>query len=448
MFDAVKEFAARHRPGPAAGSPPAPAPAPAPAQNAAAAEVAARPAAATVSIAGPTAADDAKHMARALALAAKGINSTHPNPRVGCVVVAGGAVVGEGWHRAAGGEHAEIAALRQAGKRAAGATLYSNLEPCSHHGRTPPCADAVIAAGIGRAVIAMYDPNPRVDGVGALRRAGVEVTVGVGARAAAQLNRGFCARFSIGRPWVTLKMAASLDGKTALADGRSQWITGQAARRDAHRLRAASSAILTGIGTVLRDDPRLTVRLGARRDGKLATGRQPLRVILDSHLSTPPRAKILRAPGNALLITTAAEAAAIGLLRGPGVEVLVCRAAGRRIDLAQVMRELAAREVNDLLVEAGPQLSGELLRQGLVDQVVVYLAPDLLGGGGAREMFDLPGLESLDDRHRLQFADLRRLGRDLRLTLDVAGRDSVGAAGAAGAAGAKAVADPAQPPRN
>lgn len=414
MFAAVKEFTVRRRP-----PQPAAAPASSPPES-----PESPPPSATPGRPARSTADDARYMARALRLAANGINTTHPNPRVGCVVVAGGEVVGEGWHRAAGGEHAEIIALRQAGRRAAGAALYLNLEPCAHHGRTPPCADALIKAGIGRAVIAMCDPNPRVDGggVAALRRAGIDVTVGVGAAAAAKLNRGFCARFTAGRPWVTLKMAASLDAKTALGSGESQWITGQAARRDAHKLRAASSAILTGAGTVLRDDPRLTARLGAPGDnGGQTAARQPLRVILDGNLSTPPQAKILHAPGQALIITANAEAAAG--LRGPGVEVIAGRARGGRIDLAQVMRELAAREVNDLLVEAGPRLSGALLKRGLVDQIVLYLAPDLLGGG-ARGLFDLPALESLAGRHRLRFADVRRIGRDLRLTLEVAGDDS------------------------
>jgi len=263
----------------------------------------------------------------------------------------------------------------------------------------------------------------RFGGVAALRRAGIDVTLGLGAQAAQQLNRGFCARFTAGRPWVTLKMAASLDGKTALGSGESQWITGQAARRDAHKLRAASSAILTGAGTVLRDDPRMTARIENDGEAEQAAPRQPLRVILDGNLSTPAAAKILHAPGRALIITADANADSAGGLRGPGVEVIACRARAGRIDLAQVMRELAAREVNDLLVEAGPRLSGALLKRRLVDQVVLYLAPDLLGGG-ARGLFDLPALDSLAGRHRLAFADVRRIGRDLRLTLDVAGADS------------------------
>lgn len=422
MFDAVKELAAKYRPATVESPSPSPgALSPSPSPDSPSPRF---PESAQDAPAESRAAEDARHMARALALAARGINSAHPNPRVGCVIVAAGEVVGEGWHRRAGGEHAETIALRAAGRRAAGACAYLNLEPCSHYGRTPPCADALIEAGIGRAVIAISDPNPRVDGGGiaALRQAGVDVTLGVGAAAAEKLNRGFCARFTAGRPFVTLKMAATIDGKTALANGESQWLTGEAARRDAHKLRAASSAILTGAGTVLRDDPRMTARLDDAGDG---AGRQPLRVILDGNLSTPPSANILRAAGRALIITAPAgvEAAEADALRGPGVEVIACRARRGRIDLAQVMRELAAREVNELLVEAGPRLSGALLKSRLVDQVVLYLAPDALGGG-ARGMFESPALESLAARHRLEFADARRVGRDLRLTLDVGDGDS------------------------
>ncbi|MGI9310518.1 MAG: bifunctional diaminohydroxyphosphoribosylaminopyrimidine deaminase/5-amino-6-(5-phosphoribosylamino)uracil reductase RibD, partial [bacterium] len=255
------------------------------------------------------------------------------------------------------------------------------------------------------------DPNPRVNGAGiaALRSAGVEVAVGVGASAARALNRGFCQRMSDGRPWVQLKMAASADGKTALASGESQWITSAAARRDAHRLRAASSAILTGVGTVLRDDPRMTARL----DG---VARQPLRVILDSHLSTPPRSRILQPPGDALIITAAANAADAAALRSGSVEVIAGTERDGAIDLREVMAELAAREINELMLEAGPRLSGAMLQQRLVDEIVIYLAPDLLGSN-ANGMFDLPELACMDDKHRFAFGDIRRIGRDLRLTL-------------------------------
>ena len=372
---------------------------------------------------------DERFMARALALAAKGINTTHPNPRVGCVIVNDGAVVGEGWHRLAGQDHAEIIALKRAAKRAKGATLYLTLEPCTHHGRTPPCVTALIKAGIRRVVIAMQDPDPRVNGGGmeALQKAGVEVTLGVGKHAAQQLNRGFCQRILHARPWVTLKMAVSLDGKTALANGMSQWITSEAARRDAHRLRAASSAILTGVGTVLRDDPKMTARPTDDMDDMGDTGdmgdieRQPLRVILDSHLSTPRQAKILQPPGKTLIITTSNEPDA-EWLSGDAVEVIPCRPStsvnAGGIDLQQVMTELAEREINEVMLEAGPRLSGNMLKARLVDQVVIYMAPNLLGND-ARGMFDIPGLERMADKHRLAFRDVRMVGADLRLCLDI-----------------------------
>ncbi len=366
---------------------------------------------------------DEGFMARALTLAEKGINTTHPNPRVGCVIVNDGAVVGEGWHRLAGKDHAEIIALKHAAKRAKGATLYLTLEPCNHHGKTPPCANALIKAGIRRAVIAMQDPNPLVNGSGieALQNAGVEVTLGVGKHAAQQLNRGFCQRILHARPWVTLKMAVSLDGKTAMANGMSQWITGEAARRDAHQLRAASSAILTGVGTVLRDDPKMTARPDGDTGATDGMQRQPLRVILDSHLSTPRQAKILQPPGKALIITTSNNQDA-EWFSGDAVEVIPCGQSNHinvgGIDLRQVMTELAKREINEVMLEAGPRLSGNMLKARLVDQVIIYMAPDLLGND-ARGMFDIPGLESMADKHRLAFRDVRMIGKDLRLSLDI-----------------------------
>lgn len=368
--------------------------------------------------------DDERFMARARALARKGINTTHPNPRVGCVIVSDGAVVGEGWHRLAGEAHAEIIALRQAGKRAQGATLYLTLEPCNYHGKTPPCVVALIKAGIRRAVIAMEDPNPKVNGsaISALQEAGIVVTLEVGKRLAQKLNRGFCQRMLQGRPWVTLKMAISLDGKTAIASGESQWITSQAARSDAHKLRAASSAILTGVGTVLRDDPKMSARPNtpgdAPSDASEDTQRQPLRVILDSHLSIPRQAKILQPPGRALIITTAGNDQDAEMLRRDNVEVITCDEHTGQIDLRQVMSELAAREINELMVEAGPRLSGSMLKSQLVDQMIIYMAPDLLGND-ARGMFNIPALANIADKHRLAFRDVRMIGQDLRLSLDI-----------------------------
>lgn len=357
--------------------------------------------------------DDHRFMARALELAAKGTCTTHPNPRVGCVITRNGVVVGEGWHRFAGEPHAEIHALRQAGRHAKGATLYVNLEPCCVHGRTPPCTDAIIKAGISRVVCAMEDPNPQVNGVGiaTLRQAGISVDVGTNQQHALRLNRGFVRRITRGVPWVTLKIAASLDGKTAMASGESQWITSEAARRDAHRLRAASAAVVTGIGTVLRDNPRMTARLPGIR-------RQPLRVILDSRLSTSVDAAILAEPGNVLIMTDPEIVADADRYPQKNVEVVGCAMQGGGIDPQAVLSELGRREVNEVMLEAGSRLSGAMLARGLVDELVVYMAPDLLGGD-AHDMFLIPGIEALADRRRLSFRDIRTVGRDLRLTLDI-----------------------------
>lgn len=357
--------------------------------------------------------DDHRFMARALELAAKGTCTTQPNPRVGCVITRNGVVVGEGWHRFAGEPHAEVGALRQAGRHAHGGTLYVNLEPCGFHGRTPPCTDAIIKAGIRRVVCAMEDPNPRVSraGISALRQAGICVEVGPNREHALRLNRGFVRRMTLGVPWVTLKIAVSLDGKTAMASGESQWITSEAARRDAHRLRAASAAVVTGIGTVLRDNPRMTARLPGIR-------RQPLRVILDSRLSTSVDAAILAEPGNVLIMTDPAIVADAGLYPQKNVEVVGCTMQGGSVDPRAALSELGRREINEVMLEAGSRLSGAMLARGLVDELVVYMAPDLLGGE-AHDMFLIPGLENLGDRRRLSFRDIRMVGRDLRLTLDI-----------------------------
>lgn len=351
---------------------------------------------------------DFERMAHALRLAARGLYTTTPNPRVGCVLVRDGTVVGEGWHERAGGPHAEVVALRAAGERARGATAYVTLEPCSHHGRTPPCADALVAAGVVRVVAAMQDPNPLVagDGYARLRAAGVEVESGVLEREAAELNVGFVARMTRGTPWVRLKVAATLDGRTALENGVSKWITSPEARRDGHGWRARACAVLTGIGTVLDDDPRLDVR-------EVATTRQPLRVIVDSRLEIPPAARVL-AGGGALVACAQADDARAGALRDLGCELLALPNADGKVDLPALLRELARRGMNELHVEAGCKLNGSLVREGLVDELLVYLAPKLVGDR-ALGMFRLPALTALEGAVALDIFDLARIGPDVRL---------------------------------
>ncbi|MFZ5556210.1 MAG: bifunctional diaminohydroxyphosphoribosylaminopyrimidine deaminase/5-amino-6-(5-phosphoribosylamino)uracil reductase RibD [Pseudomonadota bacterium] len=355
----------------------------------------------------PEAADHA-YMAEALRLAGRGLHTTTPNPRVGCVIVNGGEVVGVGWHERAGGPHAEIVALAQAGSRARGATLYLTLEPCSHQGRTPPCAERVVAAGVARVVAAMQDTDPRVAGRGfeRLRAAGIALEIGVLEAEARALNVGFIARTTRGTPWLRLKAAASLDGRTALANGTSQWITGEAARRDGHAWRARSCAVLTGIGTVKDDDPRLTVR-------HVETSRQPLKVVVDSRLETPPTARVL--DGGHVLIASARDDrdAAVPLI-DRGAEVVALPNPHGKVDLPELMRELARRGINEVLAEAGTKLSGSLIREGVVDELLLYLAPCLLGDTAAG-IAALPELASLDQRRRLAIRDLRMVGEDLRI---------------------------------
>jgi diaminohydroxyphosphoribosylaminopyrimidine deaminase/5-amino-6-(5-phosphoribosylamino)uracil reductase len=351
---------------------------------------------------------DRGFMARALALAARGLFTTTPNPRVGCVVVRDDAIVGEGFHERAGEAHAEVSALRAAGERARGATVYVNLEPCNHHGRTPPCTDALVTAGVKRLVVAMNDPNPKVSGQGfaALRAAGIEVEVGLLEDEARELNIGFVSRMIRGRPWVRLKVAASLDAKTALASGASQWITGEAARSDGHRWRARACAILTGIGTVKDDDPRLTVR-------EVETPRQPLRILVDSRLEVPLAARILDG-GNVLIAAAVEDVAKIDALRARGAEVVVLPNAAGKVALGDLVRELGRRALNEVHVEAGFKLNGSLVASGVVDELLVYLAPKLLGETG-RKMFNLPGVERLADARRLRLVDVAQVGGDVRL---------------------------------
>ncbi|WP_301101804.1 bifunctional diaminohydroxyphosphoribosylaminopyrimidine deaminase/5-amino-6-(5-phosphoribosylamino)uracil reductase RibD [Propionivibrio sp.] len=351
---------------------------------------------------------DHEFMARALHLAELGLYSTTPNPRVACLIVNAGAVVGEGWHRQAGEPHAEIHALRAAGSQARGATAYVTLEPCSHHGRTPPCAEALIAAGVTRVVAAMQDPNPQVAGRGLalLAAAGITIECGLQETAARELNIGFVSRMTRGRPWLRMKLAASLDGKTALTSGVSQWITGTPARQDGHRWRARACAILSGIGTVRADDPQLNVR-------DVDISRQPLKVVVDSRLELPLQARVLN--GGGLLLACASESSEkSAALRERGAEILCLPAADGKVDLPALMTELARRGINELHVEGGFRLNGALLAAGLVDELVLYLAPCLIGDA-ARGMFDLPVLEDLKGKHKLVIHDVRMVGADLRV---------------------------------
>lgn len=351
-------------------------------------------------------------MARALRLAEKGLYTADPNPRVGCVIVRDGEIIGEGWHRAAGEPHAEVHALAQAGEGAKNATAYVTLEPCCHHGRTPPCADALVDAGVGRVVAAMQDPNPRVagEGLAKLARAGIETGVGLLQPEAEALNPGFVRRMSRGRPYVRLKMAMSVDGRTAMASGESKWITGPGAREDVHRLRARSSAIITGIGTVLADDPSLNARLDETVDVH-----QPLRVVLDPRLSTPGTARMLSLPGQTLIVTATDDEAQREQLETAGAEVLVMPSRPDVVDLPALLEELARREINEVLVETGATLGGAVLQSGLVDELVLYMAPKLMGDG-ARGLFRLPGLETMEQAVELEIRDVRAVGRDWRIT--------------------------------
>jgi diaminohydroxyphosphoribosylaminopyrimidine deaminase / 5-amino-6-(5-phosphoribosylamino)uracil reductase len=371
------------------------------------------PDAASSSAAGPREPDglSALYMRRALELAARGLYSTDPNPRVGCVLVRGGDIVGEGWHERAGEPHAEQQALRAAGPNAQGATAYVTLEPCAHVGRTPPCALALIAARVARVMYASDDPNPLVNGAGAaaLRAAGIEVASGVLAAEGQALNPGFFKRMQAGLPWVRVKLGASLDGRTALANGVSRWITGDAAREDVHHFRARSSAILSGSGTVLADDPALTVRLAQ-------SSRQPLRVLLDSDLRVPEGARIYAAEGTALVFTASEDARRRAALERRGVRV---EASARAVDgglaLEPILRRLAQLQTNEVWVEAGARLAGALLQARLVDELIVYIAPSLLGPQG-RALATLPEISQLEQRLSGQFTDCTRLGEDLRLT--------------------------------
>ncbi|MGF6243014.1 MULTISPECIES: bifunctional diaminohydroxyphosphoribosylaminopyrimidine deaminase/5-amino-6-(5-phosphoribosylamino)uracil reductase RibD [Paraburkholderia] len=357
---------------------------------------------------------DFVHMERALALAKRGMYTTDPNPRVGCVLVKNGEVIGEGFTQPAGQDHAEVRALKDARSRGhdlRGATAYVTLEPCSHFGRTPPCANALIEAQVDRVVAAMEDPNPQVSGRGLkmLRDAGIEVRCGLLANEAAELNIGFVSRMTRGRPWVRMKVAASLDGRTGLPSGESQWITGEAARADGHAWRARASAILTGIGTVREDDPRMTVRA-------VDTPRQPQRVLIDSQLDVPPTAQILAGAPTLIFCGNLDErhTARANVLRDHGAEIVQMANAAGKVDLPGMLKALGERQVNELHVEAGYKLNGSLLREGCVDELLVYLAPSLLGID-SMGMFSLVAPQALDNRVRLTFHTVDRIGDDVRI---------------------------------
>ena len=353
---------------------------------------------------------DAFYMARALQLAKRGRFTTDPNPRVGCVLVRDDVVIGEGWHIKAGLGHAEVEALKNA-INAQGATAYVTLEPCSHHGKTPPCCDALIKAGVSRVVAAMQDPNPQVSGRGLekLKAAGIEVTCGVLEEDALMINRGFIKRMTENRPFVRSKLAMSLDGRTAMASGESKWITSAQARADVHRLRAESSAILTGINTVLADDPALNARVA----GDVV---QPVRVVLDSGLNMPVTAQMAHLAGRSLILTCSQDEFKQQTLQAAGFEVYKLADKNGRLDLQAVMNFLAQQQINEVLVEAGSVLNGSLLAEGLVDEWVVYMAPCILGDQG-RGLFTVPGLQSMADKQILNLSDVRQIGPDLKLTL-------------------------------
>ncbi len=350
-------------------------------------------------------------MQRALRLAERGLFTTDPNPRVGCVIVKDGQVVGEGWHQRAGEPHAEILALQQAGEKAKGSTVYITLEPCSHHGKTPPCVDGLITAGVGKVIAAMQDPNPEVSGRGfkLLQEKGIETECGLLEQSARAINPGFIKRMTAGRPYVRVKLAMSLDGRTAMSSGESQWITGKAARNDVQRLRARSTVVLTGIETVIQDDPALNVRLSPEQleiDGPV---RQPGRVVLDSQLRIPPDATMMTLAGETTVLTTIVDKGELDCT------VVKLDAHNGQLDLDNVMDWLGQNEVNEVHVEAGATLSGALLDKKLVDELVIYMAPHIMGSD-AKGLFNVPALQNMNDRIDLDIKDVRNVGKDLRIT--------------------------------
>lgn len=353
---------------------------------------------------------DHQCMASAMQMARKGLRTTHPNPRVGCVISHGNQVVGRGWHERAGEAHAEIHALREAGDKSAGGTAYVTLEPCNHSGRTSPCVDALITAKVKRVVCAIEDPNPEVSGAGIarLQKAGIQVQCGLMTAEAEELNAGFLTRMRVGRPFVRVKLAQSTDGHIALANGDSQWISGPEARADVQKWRARSDAILTGIGTVLADDPSLNVRIGDCE-------RQPVRVVVDSHWRTPANARLFTVGGKVIIAGTE-ENSRPEALTVAGADYVFVPSLEGRVDLQALLLELGSREINEVQVEAGATLCGALIQHGLVDEVLIYQAPVLLGGG-AVSPFAAPILDNMVDRVHLEWIDTRRIGQDMRLRI-------------------------------
>jgi len=353
-----------------------------------------------------------EYMQHAIRLAKKGLYSTDPNPNVGCVIVKNNKIIGEGWHQQAGKAHAEVNALAQAGKQAKHATVYVTLEPCCHTGKTSPCVDALIKAGVKKVFVAMQDPNPQVAGKGLkqLQEAGIEIECGLLAEQSAVLNPGFIKRMQTGRPFVRVKLAMSLDGRTAMATGESQWISSEASRHDVQHLRAASSAVLTGIDTVLADDPSMNVRLDAKQL-QVDAVRQPKRIVLDSQFRMPKKAKIFSSEGECIVFTT------VNVDNKSRYPYLIesCAGLDGKIDLPALMQNLASKEINLLHVEAGSVLSGALLNNGLVDEIIIYIAPHIMGDN-AKGLFHLPGLEKMKDRMSLQIKDVRSIGKDIRVT--------------------------------
>jgi len=364
-------------------------------------------------------------MARAIQLAEKGLYSTQPNPRVGCVIVRDGQIVGEGYHQKAGGPHAEIHALRQAAENAKGASAYVSLEPCSHQGKTPPCADALIDAGIKRVLCAMQDPNPLVSGQGLekLRQAGIHVESGLLQEQAQALNPGFIKRMQTGLPFIRIKLAMSLDGRTAMASGESKWITGESARADVQRLRARSSVVLTGSGTVLADNPSMNLRIGAAELDTEVEPVQPLRGVIDSQLKVSPQSQIFRLPGNSCVFTLEENSANKGFSEEQLVVLNESATQVGKVDLHAVFKYLAQQQCNEVHIEAGSELCGALLNENLVDEMVIYMAPHIMGDS-ARGLFHLPGIINMQQRVDVEIKDIRAIGTDWRMTLIPAKLDS------------------------